>query len=403
MPSRLLAPLVRIEVSPRFDLFYALRVLHQPAGGYAAEWSQEVRGVLPKNFVPAVERVAPHPMMWPMLADSLRDEKSDPSFDEMIRIIRTRDDESFQRAVLASVFRGKDVVADLIAKRVTLPAAISVETAQQNALISLVGLTPFQNAPGVASAFERIVSSPKEYRAELADALEIFWDSAFSYTWKSLEPRLQKRAAMMREEFSRGSVASFARDERLPVVFDERSRTVRSSRGTMLFAFKSLRAIHFLPSAFNDSRFWGAYSDSSTSTKLYFPVFDSTLLEGLLPRSQQIPVAATAYQADPAIGFRALGDTTRYAIASLLAKTPRTSVELAKEFNVSKATISHHVQLLRAAALLDEQQTDHGVVLTLDRYALEALSRAAAAEMFSGNDNDVIKRSRRNKSSGESE
>jgi len=398
MPSRLLAPLVRIDVSPRFDLFYALKTLHEPAP-FSASWSKEVRSVLPGKFESAVQRVAPHAMMWPMLADALRDEKADPSFDEMIHIIRTRSDESFQRAVLSGVFRGKGVVDDLITKRMTLRSAVAAEAAQQNALMSIVGLTPFREAQATATAFERIVSTPKEYRNDLADVLEMFWDSAFTSTWKSLEPRMQQRAARMREEFAGGSVATFAHEQRLPVVFDEGSRTVTSSRGAKLFSFKSLRAIHFLPSAFNDSRFWGAYTDKSGSTKLYFPIFDATLIDGFVVLPQTRTISRPTNDLDPALGFRALGDTTRYAMASLLAKSPRTSVELAKEFKVSKATISHHVRLLRGAGLLDEEQTEHGVALRLDRAALEALSRAAAEEMFSSVEHSVIKRTRTARSS----
>jgi DNA-binding transcriptional ArsR family regulator len=398
MPSRLLAPLVRIDVSPRFDLFYALKNLHEPAQ-FSAAWSKVVNSVLPAKFESAVQRVAPHAMMWPMLADALRDEKADPSFDEMIHIIRTRSDESFQRAVLSGVFRGAGVVDDLVTKRMTLRSAVAAESARQNALMSFVGLTPFRPGQAAATAFERIVSTPKDYRNDLADVLEVFWDSAFTSTWKSLEPRMQQRAAGMREEFGRGSVAAFANEERLPVVFDEHSRMVTSSRGAKLFSFKSLRAIHFLPSAFNDSRFWGAYTDKSGSTKLYFPIFDAALLDGLIARPQTRTVSRPASDLDPALGFRALGDTTRYAMASLLAKSPRTSVELAKEFKVSKATISHHVQLLRGAGLLDERQTEHGVVLTIDRGALESLSTAAAEEMFSSADRPVIKRTRAARSS----
>lgn len=399
MPSRLLAPLVRIDVSPRFDLFYALKNLHQPTA-FSAAWSKEVRSVLPGKFESGVQRVAPHAMMWPMLADALRDEKADPSFDEMIHIIRTRSDESFQRAVLSGVFRGAGVVDDLIAKRTTLRSAVAAETSRQNALMSVVGLTPFRQGQAAVTAFERIVSTPKDYRNDLADVLEMFWDSAFTSTWKSLEPRMQLRAAGMREEFARGSVAKFAQEERLPVAFDEASRMVTSSRGAKLFSFRSLRAIHFLPSAFNDSRFWGAYTDKSGSTKLYFPIFDATLIEGFITRPHVRAVSQPTSDLDPALGFRALGDTTRYAMASLLAKSPRTSVELAKEFKVSKATISHHVQLLRGAGLLSERQSEHGVVLTLDRSALERLSSAAAEEMFSSVDQPVIKRTRAARSSG---
>ena len=98
--------------------------------------------------------------------------------------------------------------------------------------------------------------------------------------------------------------------------------------------------------------------------------------------------------ADPALVFRALGDTTRYAMARVLARGPRTSVELAKDFAVSKATISHHVQLLRQAGLLREESTEKGVALTLDRQALEELASEAAPAIFDSDKPLVIRRSR---------
>jgi DNA-binding transcriptional ArsR family regulator len=166
---------------------------------------------------------------------------------------------------------------------------------------------------------------------------------------------------------------------------------IKNTRGTPLFSSRDVHAIHFIPSAFNDSRFWAAYTNPTGATTLYFPVFNAGLLPHvILPvkrREDERPI-------DPALGFRALGDTTRYAIASLLAREPKTSAELAKNFNVSKATISHHVQLLRQADLLVQEQTERGVVLRLDRDALESLSANAAVEMFSGPDAPVIRRSR---------
>jgi DNA-binding transcriptional ArsR family regulator len=162
----------------------------------------------------------------------------------------------------------------------------------------------------------------------------------------------------------------------------------------VLFSFRDVKAIHFLPSAFNNSHFWAAYTNPAGATTLYFPVFDSGLMQRVvLPSRSSQPEQSI----EPALGFRALGDTTRYAIASLLAREPRTSADLAKDFSVSKATISHHVQLLRGAGLLSEEQTEKGVVLRLDRDALESLSRNAAQEMFSGSDAPVIRRSRHDK------
>ena len=107
-----------------------------------------------------------------------------------------------------------------------------------------------------------------------------------------------------------------------------------------------------------------------------------------------MPEQNSVEAAEPALGFRALGDTTRYAIACVLARSPRTSAELAKEFGVSKATISHHVHVLRGAGLLIETATDHGTALALDRNALESLSRSAAKEMFAEGRQPIVRRSR---------
>jgi DNA-binding transcriptional ArsR family regulator len=73
-----------------------------------------------------------------------------------------------------------------------------------------------------------------------------------------------------------------------------------------------------------------------------------------------------------------------------------TSVELSRVFGVSKPTISHHVQHLRAANLLVERQEENGTVLSLNRRILERASTEAAAEMFSRDDSQhVIQRSRK--------
>jgi ArsR family transcriptional regulator len=139
-----------------------------------------------------------------------------------------------------------------------------------------------------------------------------------------------------------------------------------------------------VPSAFNTAKLWAAYADSHKRTRFFIPVLDPGLSAG------------AAAQIEPSAVFKALGDTTRYAIASMLARTPMTSVELARAFDVSKPTISHHVQQLRAAGLLEEAQGDNGVVLSLNRRVLEKASGAAAREMFSGTASEhVVKRSRR--------
>src|SRR5438093_13757029 len=81
--------------------------------------------------------------------------------------------------------------------------------------------------------------------------------------------------------------------------------------------------------------------------------------------------------------FRALGDTTRYAIASILARTPTTSAELARSLNVSKPTITHHVHALRSAGLITETPSRGSTKLSLSRDTVAALSGAAVEQLFS--------------------
>jgi predicted transcriptional regulator len=81
--------------------------------------------------------------------------------------------------------------------------------------------------------------------------------------------------------------------------------------------------------------------------------------------------------------FRALGDTTRYAIASILARNPTTSADLARSLKVSKPTITHHVQALRAAGLISNTTGGGSTKLTLSRETVAAVSEAAVEQLFS--------------------
>ena len=396
--------LLQFAVTPRFEVFYGLRVLSQK-GEFADRWRRQTERALPRSFRAIAKRVAPRPMMWPLLADSLRNAKPCPTFSEMLETIASLDDASFQRAVMSGVFRSERDVDELITGRQSLRDTVEAESGKGSRLLGLMGLHPFHRSSTAAGAFSRIVAEPAQYRADLSKTLEIFWASAFSDDWKILEPRMKRRVAVMEETLRNSSLSAFSRDVRLPVVFDDRKKIISTGHAAPMFRYRDLRDIHVIPSAFNDSQFWGAYADSSGSLRLYFPIFDPELLETATIRAEHPRAPVDTEAADPALIFRALGDTTRYAMACVLAQSPRTSVGLAKEFGVSKATISHHVQVLRNAGLLLEKVTDRGVVLTLDRHALEELASGATRAMFASDHPPVIKRSRREprkrKSAGE--
>jgi hypothetical protein len=178
-------------------LFYALRTLHD-GGDFGRAWRTQAQQAIPGKLETAVDRVAPRSMMWPLLADALRDAKSELTFDEIIETLRSLNNDSFQRAILGGIFRGVGVVDGLIGKRQSLRAAVNAEVVSRNPLMPLVGLEPFQRSSAVVNAFTRIVTSPTEYRADLARALEIFGESVFNRTWQQLEPQMKERVTEMR-------------------------------------------------------------------------------------------------------------------------------------------------------------------------------------------------------------
>src|SRR5688572_5730032 len=281
--------LIQTVVSPRFDVFYALRSLESGGGESLDDWLREAP--------PAV------------------------TFPAMIDLLARMDERSFQTFVLGGVFKSPGAVDGLVSGETTLARTIATEVKTQEKLLSLLGLHPFHSQSAPAVVFERIVKTPGAYRDDVVMVLNAFWASGFNETWKQLEPQMKDVAQNIRTDVARG-FAAFAAERKLPVSVD--GETIVTIRGSTRSPVKSAAGVYLMPSAFNTGRLWAAYEDARGRTRFFIPVFDPGLTS----------TAATAI--DPALIFRALGDTTRYAIASSIARTPMTSVELARAFSVSK-------------------------------------------------------------------
>jgi ArsR family transcriptional regulator len=374
--------LIQTVVSPRFDVFYALRALESGGGEFLDDWRREIEPRLSARLRTSLASVAPTALMWPLLADALREAPPTVTFPAMIDLLAKMDERSFQTFVLGGVFKSPGAVDGLVTGETTLARTVASEVKTQEKLLSLLGLHPFHRQSAPAMVFERIVKAPAAYRDDVVTVLSAFWVSGFSETWQRLEPQMKDLAQNMRTEAARG-FAAFAAERKLPITLD--GDTIVTVRGSTRSPVKGATAVYLMPSAFNTGRLWAAYEDARGRTRFFVPVFDQGL------------TSTAAATIDPALVFRALGDTTRYAIASSIARTPMTSVELARVFGVSKPTISHHVHLLRSAGLLRETPGENGVLLALNRAVLEKASRAAATEMFSKDTSShpVVRRSRR--------
>lgn len=381
--------LVKLEITPRFELFYALQALESGVGEHFEGWRRDMDRGLPDRVRTSLASVAPSPIMWPLLADSLRDEPAGIGFAEMIAALRAMSDGAFQRSVLGGVFKAPGSVDGLISGTLKLRHAVAAESREQERLLSLVGLYPFSRNSASALAVERIRSAPANYRGEAVSVIQSFWSAGFSATWAVLEPQMRRSARAMKDTIARDGLAELARERKLPIT-QQKDGTIVSASGSTKIPLASILGVHLIPSVFNTGKLWAAYA-SSRGTRFYIPVLDPAI--SLTPKAI---TAASEKAPEPALIFRALGDTTRYAIASTIARTPMTSVELARIFDVSKPTISHHVQQLRAAGLLVESPTDNGVVLSVNRRGLERASAAAAREMFSEDGPaQVIRRTRK--------
>ena len=69
--------------------------------------------------------------------------------------------------------------------------------------------------------------------------------------------------------------------------------------------------------------------------------------------------------------FKALSDPTRRQILKLLQCGSRTAGELAEQFDVSKASMSHHFNVLKAADLIRSERRGQQIVYSLETTVLE--------------------------------
>ncbi len=71
--------------------------------------------------------------------------------------------------------------------------------------------------------------------------------------------------------------------------------------------------------------------------------------------------------------FKAINDETRRQILELLREKDLTAGEIANKFDISKPSISHHLDLLRRAGLVTSEKKGQYVIYSLNTTILEDL------------------------------
>jgi ArsR family transcriptional regulator len=376
---------IEFAVTPRFDVFYALYSLTSSAPTQLDPWKAKALSRLPRDFERIAKRVAPLPIFWPLLADAIQSAPGEVTFEEALSTIREMPVKDLQRNILAGIFHDRNTVDSLVSSEKSLSQLLSDDKLPGGELLGHFGLRPYNQGSQAVSAITMLLSKPKSFRDELALVLQKFWQSTFQRDWTALEPSLRAESFRMRDIREERSVGDFGLELNLPVAFDDEAREIRPKSGSPI-SYDLVDRCYVIPSAFNARRWWTKYESSSQRFTLYLPITTeprapNSIVEedrnvADLPTNQGRAINAESV-------FRALGDTTRYAIASILARAPTTSADLARSLKVSKPTITHHVHALRSAGLIRETPSGGSTKLSLSRDTVAALSGAAVEQLFS--------------------
>ena len=389
---------IEFAVTPRFDVFYALYALTSTATTTLSQWREKARGRLPRDFNRAAGRIAPLPIFWPLLADAMQNAPGEITFEEMLSALIATSPRDVQRNILAGIFHDRGFVDTLIEGKMSLSQAVGRDDSPGADLLGHFGLRPYRQTSPAVKAMNSLLSRPESFRETMSQVVRDFWETGFKHDWSVLEPQLRAEAFRMSDLREDMSTPSLGRELALPVTFDDAAKEVRPKVGPMI-EYDRVDRCYVIPSAFNVRKWWAKYETKPGHLTLYFPVVrDAGLANESVkdelrvvepavdrrpdPKSESVTATKRRLEVNAESVFRALGDTTRYAIASILARTPKTSAELARSLNVSKPTITHHVQALRSAGLLSETPAGGSTKLSLREDTVAALSGAALEQLF---------------------
>jgi DNA-binding transcriptional ArsR family regulator len=295
--------------------------------------------------------------LWLAVPDALDPADAPASFPALTRALREVPSRDFARRVLAGALHDEEAAEALLAGRTTLRDVVARAPRKKREWLGFMGLYPL--APAMEATLEKLIQSPMGARRKMVDALERFIAGGFGQRYRAMLPLYRRSLEAHRAHVD---PADAVRATLLPI--EIQGGELRALRGGDRAPLDRVEVLHVSPSAFNERRHWFAYG-----AHVHLPYFDPTL------RGGEVPL-------DPALGFRALGDATRWAMASLIARTPMSSTDLARALGLGKPTVSHHVHVLREAGLVEETPAPGRTLLSLRRQALERLSLAAVEKLF---------------------
>jgi DNA-binding transcriptional ArsR family regulator len=367
-------PPVRVVTSPRFEVFLALWQMTGKPAPDQAMWCRRTAGRVGARFHELFAQIGAAPQSWVVLADAAGTRPDDEPFEDTIAAIARLPADDFADRMLLGQLHHRPAVQALRGDPRRIDRALALVPAGKREWLQHFGLYPIEPAAPGLRALGRLATDPAAVQTATVAALDLFWRRAFRVSWARLQPRLAALAGTMAATLAAGGFAALARAHRLNIEVDTADGGLAALRGGYRIGSGEIAEIRVYPSRFNAAGFWTVLDGPRGRRVVHVPV----LVRDIGPARR----AARAPPSDPALAFRALGEPTRFAMATLIAAKPMTSVDLAHALAISKPTVTHHVHLLREAGLIDERAEARAVWLSLRRSAIAGLSELALDRLF---------------------
>jgi len=370
-------------ISLRFELFFALHTLFNPHARIHLLWRDKALAEMPTAFLDLFKTLGGSCEIFPAIEGALPGKQPFFDFPELIETLKAQNAQDLQRRILMGEIHVDETVDQLVEGKTDLATALAKLPKIKHEWLSFIGIYPYDPTSPMIIGLELLLKDPEKFRQTAIDALEMFWQYSFKATWTSIQDQFQKSMEERSRLFQSCSFSEFAQQALLRLRIDEKNGTLEAIRGGFIVSFDDIESLYFFPSAFNDRRYWSCYHPDlkESATYCYFPYFDPAITLGAgtaTVRTNEI----VEPELDPALIFKALGDTTRYAIVSLLARQTLTAAAIAKLLAVSKPTVSHHINQLREAGLINERYQSGAVQITLRREVFEKLSALTLSRLF---------------------
>ena len=244
-----------VMVSLRFEIFYALQVLLDDGARIHLRWREKTRASLPKEFFANLSQIGQSPVIWALVADTLRECQGDIDVAQICRLVSGADCRRFQKEVIEGAIHDDELADALVTGKLELRNAFTKVPKVKQEWLAFIGLYPFQEDSSIAIALTVLLQKPADFKRIVVDAIQQFWKSSFRATWNRIEPALTKSSEEKARLLHTCTLGEFAKQSLLRIEVDDSQKIIRAARGGYELPVEKIRRGYFMPSAFNLAHF----------------------------------------------------------------------------------------------------------------------------------------------------